>query len=223
MPPKLRNAPRLASRLGGLAAAAVLGAAMVAGCAAASSPAAPAASGPIVLATLDPALIPSRPPTPSHSPSPRPTPTPRPSATPAPEKTAIEKLKIGSPYTLVYNPANTALSANFTFDMGGISVKERVSGREIHQRGTLVGLAYVLEIDGVPMNNAAFEGAARGGAASSGGKLTYGTVLGHKVAYVVAKTASFGLFLDRDHLVMVGAQSLAVTKTLLQSVIKANT
>jgi hypothetical protein len=221
MPPKLRNAPRLAPRLAGLAAAAVL----IAGCASSSSPAAPAASGPVVLATLDPALIPSRPPLPSHSPSSRPTPSPTPRATPtpAPAKTAIEKLKIGSPYTLVYNPANAALSANLTFNIGGLTVKETISGREVRQRGTLVGLAYVVEVSGVPMNDAALQGAARGAAATSGGKVSYGTVLGHKVAYVVAKTASFAMFLDRDHMVMVGAASLALTKTLLQSLIKANT
>jgi hypothetical protein len=224
MPPKLRNAHRLAPRLAGLAAAAVLVATLVAGCASASNQP-PAASGPIVLATLDPALIPSRPPIPSHSPSsrPRPSATPRATPTPAPAKTAIEKLKIGSPYTLVYNPANPALSASLTINIGGLTVKETISGREVRQRGTLVGLAYVVEASGVPMNDAALQGAARGAAATSGGKVSYGTVLGHKVAYVVAKTASFAMFLDGDHLVMVGAASLAVTKTLLQSVIKANT
>src|SRR5262249_8406656 len=160
-----------------------------------------------------------------HSPTPRPSakPTPTPRPTTAPPKTAIEKLKIGSPYTLVNNPANPALSASLTINIGGLSVKETISGREVRQRGTLVGLAYILEIDGVPMNEAAFEGAARGGAASSNGKLTYGTVLGHKVAYVAAKTSSAAMFLDGDHLVMVVAPTMAVTKTLLQSLIKANT
>jgi len=214
MPPKLRNAPRLA----GLAAAVVL----VVGCAA-SSP--PAASGPVALATLDPALLATRPPGASHSPKPRPSSTPRPSLTPtpAPAKTAIEKLKIGSPYTLVYNPANRALSATITLQIAGLSLKEVISGREVRQRDTLVGVAYILEIEGYPMNEAAFEQVARGSALSSGGKLTYGTVLGHKVAYVVTKANSAAMFLDRDHVVMVLSPTLAVTKMLLQSLIKANT
>jgi len=216
MSPNRRNA----SRLAGLAAVAV--ALLVVGCAAASSPQAP--SGPVVLATLDPALIPSRPPVPSHSPSPRPTvtPQPTPSPTPAAPKTAIEKLKIGSPYTLVDNPANPALTLSLTIDVAGRSVKESIDGREVRQRGTLIGLAYTLSIEGYPMNEAGFEAAARGGAASSAGQLIYGTVLGHRVAYVAAKTTSAAMFLAGDHLVMVVAPSMATTKTLLQSLIKAN-
>jgi hypothetical protein len=97
-----------------------------------------------------------------------------------------------------------------------------MSGREIHQRAKLVGLAYVIEFTGIPMNDAAFEGGARGAAANTGGKLTYGKVLGHKVAYVVTKSASFALYLHDDAIVMVGAQTLSLTKTLLTSVIKAN-
>ena len=97
-----------------------------------------------------------------------------------------------------------------------------MSGREIHQRGKPVGLLYVLELTGVPMSDAVFQGGARGAAANSGGKLTYGTVLGHKVAYVVTKTASFAMFLRDDVIVMVGAQTLAQTKALLSAVLKSN-
>jgi hypothetical protein len=106
--------------------------------------------------------------------------------------------------------------------MGAIAVTETLSGLEIRQRGKTVGLAYVLELDGVPMSNAVFEGGARGAAANSGGKLTYGKVLGKKVAYVATKQASFAMYLHGDVIVMIGAGTLSLTKTLLTSVIKAN-
>jgi hypothetical protein len=214
MPPNRRNAPRLAM----VAAVALLAAA---GCTA-STP--PAASGPIVLATLDPALIPSRPPVPSHSPTPRPSarPTPTPRPTTAPPKTAIDKLKIGSPYTLVYNRANPALNATITIQMAGLNLKETINGREIRQRGNLVGFAFVVEIEGYPLTEAALEQVARGSQVTSGGKLSYGTVLGHKVAYIVSSAHSDAMYIAGDHVVLVASKTLPVTKTLLQSVIKAN-
>ena len=61
-----------------------------------------------------------------------------------------------------------------------------------------------------------------GAARNTGGKLTYGKVLGHKVAYVVAKGASFALYLHDDTMVMVGSATLGTTKALLTAVIKAN-
>jgi hypothetical protein len=141
---------------------------------------------------------------------------------PSSSPSLIDTLKIGSPYTLVFNPANPALSADFSFNMGSVTVTEAMRGREIHQRGKAVGYAYSLEITGVPMNDAVFEGGARGAAANTNGKLTFGTVLGHRVAYVVAKGATFALYLHHDVMVMVGSETLSLTKTLLTSVIKAN-
>jgi hypothetical protein len=222
MPPTLRNAHRLAR----VAAIALL----VAGCSSAASPAAPAASGPLVLATLDPALLPSQTPIPSRSPSPPPSPTPSPTPAPseivlptqAPSTGAIDKLKIGSPYTLVYNPADKALNISFSVQVGGLTVTETMSGREIHQRGNAIGLVYVVELNGVPMNEQVFEAGARGAAANTSGKLTYGTVLGHKVAYIVAKAGAFAMYLRGENIIMVGADGLPLTKTLLQSLITAN-
>ena len=218
--------PTPRSRLVSLAAAALLAASalLAAGCAAGATTSNPAPT-PVVLATLDPALIPSRAPLPSRAPTPTPKPTPKPTPTPAPTaapKTAIEKLKIGSPYRLVDNPANQALHANINLQMGSVTVTEKMTGREIYQGTTPVGLAYVLEITGVPMTEAVFEGGARGAAANTGGKLTYATVLGHKVAYVSAPTAGFALFLHDNNIVMVGAQTLPLTKTLLTALLKAN-
>jgi hypothetical protein len=209
MPSKLRSGSRVAT----CAAALLL---VIVGCgggaAVDSSPSSPAIA---VRSTPTPTRKPSFSPVPSQSPSP-------PIPTLAPPVSAIETLKIGSPYVFVFNPANTALSANFSFQMGSINVTETMSGREIHQRGKIVGLAYVIEFTGIPMSDAAFEGGARGAAANTGGKLTYGKVLGHRVAYVVTRSASFALYRHVDAIVMVGAQTLSLTKTLLTSVIKAN-
>lgn len=211
MPPTLRSGSRVAT----CAAALLLVAAGCTGGAAVDS--SPSSSVTAVRsATPTPTRKPTFSPVPSHSPSLPPSPTPAPTAG------LIDTLKIGSPYVFVFNPANSALSANLSFQMGSINVTETMSGREIHQRGKIVGLAYVIEITGIPMNEAAFEGGARGAAANTGGKLTYSTVLGHKVAWVVAKAASFGIYLHDDVMVMVGAQTLTLTKTLLASVLKAN-
>jgi hypothetical protein len=196
MPPTFRSGSRVAT----CAAALLLIAAGCSGGAAVdSSPSSsPTAARP---ATPTPTRKPTFSPVPSQSPSP-------PIPTPAPSASAIETLKIGSPYVLVFNPANTALSATFSFQMASVNVTETMSGREIHQRAKLVGLAYVIEFIGIPMNDAAFEGGARGAAANTGGKVT--------------KSASFALYLHDDAIVMVGAQTLSLTKTLLTSVIKAN-
>jgi hypothetical protein len=205
---------RSASRVATCAIALLL----IAGCGGAtavvSSPSSPttAASTPVPTPTRRP----------SASPVPSQPPSQAPSATPAASGSLIDTLKIGSPYTLVYNPANPALSADFSFKMGSITVTEAMRGREIHQRGKPIGFAFSLEITGIPMNDAAFEGGARGAATNTNGKLTYGKVLGHKVAYVVAKTASFALYLQDGTMVMVAADTLSLTKTLLTSVIKAN-
>jgi hypothetical protein len=210
MPPHLRHRSRVAT----CAAALML---IAAGCTGgAADVSSPSSASAVPYATPTPTRIPTRSPVPSHSPSLPPSPTP------APPASAIDALKIGSPYKLVFNPANTALSANFSFQMGSVNVTETMSGREIHQRGKAVGLAYVLEFTGIPMSDAVFEGGARGAAANTNGKLTYGKVLGHKVAYVVTKPASFAMYLHGDVIVMVGAETLSLTKTLLTSVIKAN-
>jgi hypothetical protein len=211
MPFHLRHRSRVATCA---AALLLIAAGCTGGAANVSSPSASAT--PVRSATPTPSHIPTRSPSPSHSPS------QAPSLTPAPATSAIDALKIGSPYKLVFNPANTALSASFSFQMGAVSVTETMSGREIHQRGKAIGLAYVLEFTGIPMSDAVFEGGARGAAANTNGKLTYGTVLGHRVAYVVTKPASFARYLHGDVIVMVGAETLSLTKTLLTSVIKAN-
>ena len=209
MPPNLRNGSRLAA----FAAAALF---LTAGC----SGGAAVASNPAPSATIRPAAT-TRP-TPTRSPSPSPTPSPKPSATPEPAARAVDALKIGSPYALVSMPANPALDASFNFQMGSMAVNETMSGLEIRQHGKTVGLVYALELIGVPMSDAVFEGGARGAAANTGGKLTYGTVLGKKVAYIATKQASFAMYLHRDVIVMVGAETMSLTKTLLTSVIKAN-
>lgn len=209
MPPALRHGSRIAT----CAAALVIVAGCGGGAAVVSSPSSSATTA--RAATPTPTRIPTASPVPSLSPSPL-------VPTPAPSLSLIDTLKIGSPYTLVFNPANPALKADFSFQMGAVTVTEAMRGREIHQRGKAIGFAFSLEITGIPMSDAAFEGGARGAASNTGGKLTYSKVLGHKVAYVVAKAASFALFLHHDVMVMVGSDSLSLTKTLLTSVIKAN-
>ena len=212
MPSEFRPASRVAT-----CAIALL---LIAGCgggtAIVSSPSSPTTA----LSTATPPPTPTR--RPSASPVPSQSPSQAPSTSPAASGSLIDTLKIGAPYTLVYNLANPALSADFSFKMGSTTVTEAMRGREIHQRGKPIGFAFSLEITGIPMSDAVFEGGARGAAANTNGKLTYGKVLGHKVAYVVAETASFALYLHHGTMVMVAADTLSLTRTLLTSIIKAN-
>jgi hypothetical protein len=210
MPRHLRHGSRITMLAAGLLL-------ITAGCTGGTA----AVAGPSPSATAVPSATP-RPSVPTRSAVPSHSASPSPSASLAPAGGPIAVLEIGAPYTLVFNPANPALHADFSFQMGSISVTETMNGREIHQRGKAIGLAYVLELTGVPMSDAVFEGGARGAAANTGGKLSYGKVLGHKVAYIVTKPASFAMYRDGDVIVMVGAQTLSLTKTLVTSVIKAN-
>ena len=110
MPPHLRNGSRVAT----LAAATLLIAAgCTGGAAVASSPSRSEAARPVATAT--PSAKPSA--TPTQSPTASRAPSARPSPSPVPPITAIDTLTIGSPYALVFNPANAALSASFNFQM----------------------------------------------------------------------------------------------------------
>jgi hypothetical protein len=172
---------RTGSRLTMFAAAVLIAAGCTGGSAAVSSPS-PAATA-VASASPKPAS-PKLSPVPSSPPSAPPSPTLAPAAA-----NAIAKLKIGAPYALVANPANAALSASFRMQVGSINVTETMTGREIHQGDKTVGLAYVLEFTGITMSDKVFEGGTRGAAGTTGGKLTYGKVLGHNVAYIVTKPA----------------------------------
>ncbi len=201
-----------------------------------SSPAGTSApSGPVAGVTAA-----SLPATPSGTPVPAPTATPVPTATPDPAATAnpapsaetttvpspapdaAAGLRIAAPFELVDNPADAALQATFTFQVGGTTVEATMSGREIHRLGVVVGVAYAMRIDGVTWNKATFERAARGGANNVDGKLTYARIRGHRVALIKAASGSVALYrLGRD-LVMVAGLSMAATKELMTAIIKAN-
>ena len=163
---------------------------------------------------------------PTARPTPRPTPrrTAVPSPTPDPSVApdVAAGLKIGSPYELVANPGNQSLSASIAVDIAGKHVTETISGREIHSRGSLLGTALVLRLDGVAMSKEVFEGGARGAAANVDGTLEYTTIAGTRVAMVRAKAGTIGLFRWHDDIVMVVGKDAADTKPLLTSVIKAN-
>jgi hypothetical protein len=163
---------------------------------------------------------------PTARPTPRPTPrrTAIPSPTPEPSVApdVAAGLKIASPYKLVANPANKSLSASIAVDIAGKHVTETISGREIHNRGSLLGTALVLRLDGVAMSKEVFEGGARGAAANVDGTLEYTTIAGTRVAIVRAKAGTIGLFRWNDDIVMVVGEDAADTKPLLTSVIKAN-
>ena len=180
------------------------------------------AAAPSPSATVAPTATPR--PTVRPTARPTPTPSPRPSvASPTPVATdAAAALKIAAPYTLTANASNRQMSGNVAFDIGSVHLTETISGREIRTGGKLVGMALVLRIAGVPMSDAVFEGGAKGAANQTGGKLSYTTVLGTRVALVAAPSVTAALYRLHDDIVMVIGLKAADTKTLLAAVIKAN-
>jgi hypothetical protein len=114
----------------------------------------PATPGP--LATLY--ITPTAAPTPTQRPTapPAATPSPVPDASPTPEPKSgadlASDLRIGLPYKLAANRGNKALTASFTFDYAGTHVEVAMNGREIWLGGDLVGIALVMEMSGIEMN-----------------------------------------------------------------------
>lgn len=194
-----------------LAALTVLG-----GCSSATEP---ATQGPLASLYFPPTAEPTRTPRPSPSPKPTPSPTPVASPTPEPEEDLAADLRIGAPYKLVANDANAALKGSFTFDVGGVHVEAVMNGREITLDGELVGVAIVMLMRGVPMNDDVFEAAAQ---SSANGRTTFSTILGERVAFVTNSQTTVGMYLLHGRMVMVGGVSGDDTKALLTSVIKAN-
>jgi hypothetical protein len=142
--------------------------------------------------------------------------------TPAPGADTASALRIGAPYKLVRNDANVALTASFAFDVAGQHIEATMNGREIRRDGALAGIALVMKFSGLTMTRDVFDGAARGAANNSGGKLSFTTILGNRVAFITATQFTFGLYRLDDSIVMIGARKTSDTKTLLTSVIKAN-
>ena len=148
------RSPRLVA---GALAVAVIVAACGGGTAAIASP------SPSETAVPTPTARPTARPTPRPIPSPIRLATPKPTTpkpTPAPPAEAAATLKIGAPYRLVANRANLALTGSVTLDIAGQHIEERISGREIWQGTKMVGLALVLEFDGVKMTPAIYDAGA---------------------------------------------------------------
>lgn len=160
-------------------------------------------------------------PTPSPKPTPKPTARPTPSPTPSPAPDAAAAIRIGTPYTLVPNPLNPALSGTFTMDMAGIKVVSTLSGREIMLDDQLVGMVSVIVYDGLDVNDEMFEGAANGAAANVAGKVSYTTILKQRVAVVTAPEATAAVVVIEDMIVLVIGLDADDTLPFVTSILKA--
>jgi hypothetical protein len=213
--PVIHPAAAASSRL----AASLLGAILLVGACSAGGP--PAADP-----TPTPAATPkiTFPPRPTALPTATPAPTPV--AQPTPAAPAVDDLasglKIGKPYRLVDNPANKALTGSFQLDVAGQHIEAAMNGREVWNSSSLIGAAIVMRFTGHPVTTPMFEGAARGGAANVGGKVSYATVLGTRVAYITSSQATAGMYVLHGSIVMVAGTTSANTKAVLASIIKAN-
>ncbi len=169
---------------------------------------------------------PSAMPTPTLTPTPAPTPAATPTATPDPTATPVPDiaggLQIGSPFELVDNPADPTLQASFTIDIAGVHLEATMRGREVTRRGVVVGYAFVEVIDGLPWTKETFDIAAQGGARNVGGKLTFMKIAGKRVGLIKSSYGAYAMYRLGDSIVLVGAETVALAKTLVSSVIKAN-
>jgi hypothetical protein len=188
-----------------LLAAALVALVIVAACGSGPSPVAkPTASPAAVIASTAP--LPSAASNPSASPD------------------AAAAVNIGTPYLLVDNPRNKVLTESFAFrfDVAGQHVESTMSGREIRQDSTLVGLVLVMNFGGLKMTKGVFDAAANATATNSGGKVAFTTILGKRVAFVTTKDSTFGMYGLGDAILMVGGPTGTDARTLLTSVITAN-
>lgn len=204
------------SSLGVVAVMAVAFAACDGGTAVAPSPTLSPTPAPI--ATAKPTPLPT--PTPTAIPTPTPEPTASPSPTPEPE--AVANVKIGDPYSLVANPKNKELSGSITIEVSGLTITELISGREIMKGDTKAGTLLVLDLVGLPVNQAALEAGATGMANRSGGTLTWKTILGWQVAIITGPTATTALLRLHNNLVAVIGEKPSQTVPLVTSVVEAN-
>lgn len=197
-------------------AAALTALLVLGGCSSAAEPATP---GPLASLYFPPTAEPTRTARPTPSPKPTPSPTPVASPTPEPDEDLAADLRIAPPYELAANSRNTALKGSFTFDVAGVHVEAVINGREILLDRELVGVALVMNMRGIPMNDEVFEAAAKSGA---NGRATFSTILRHRVAFFTNSQTTIGMYLLHGYIVMVGGKSGADTEALLTAVIKAN-
>ncbi|MEA2546413.1 MAG: hypothetical protein QOI09_1686, partial [Chloroflexota bacterium] len=155
---------------------------------------------------------------------PLPSPSSSAAGNPSASPDAAAAVLIGTPYLLVDNPKNKVLTESFAFrfDVAGQLVESTMSGREIRQDSTLVGLVLVMNFGGLKMTDDVFDAAANATATNSGGKVAFTTILGKRVAFVTTKDSTFGMYGLGDAIVMVGGPTGTDARTLLTSVITAN-
>lgn len=213
----VRCMPTSAARPRRLPAAALAALLVLGGCTVGAEP---ATQGP--LATLDipatPTPLPTQRPTPSPVATPSPTPVESPSPEPEPESDLAADLRIDLPYKLAENRGNRALTASFTFDYAGTHVEVAMSGREIWLQGDLVGIALVMEMSGIEMNEEVFEAAANSGSS----RVTFSTIRGETVAFADNGQRTIGMYVLKGRIVMVSGEDADATKELLTSIITAN-
>jgi hypothetical protein len=210
--------PIPAGRRRRLPAAALAALLVLGGCTVGAEPATP---GP--LATLDIPATPTPLPTERPTPSPVATPSPTPLASPSPEEPESDlasDLRIKLPYKLVANGRNGALKASFSVDMAGTHIEAVMDGREIWLGGQLVGVAFVMEMRGIDMNEEVFDAAAR---TSGNGRVTFSMINGERVAWVETAQATVGMYVLNGRIVMVaGAKDDDMLLETLIHIISAN-
>jgi hypothetical protein len=202
-----------------------LGAVLVAtGCGTSTgTPSAAPSTAATVAATPSPVATPSPTPSPTPVPTAAPTPTAQPSAEPSEAPDVALGIRIGAPYSLVADAQSAMYSGSLAFDIGGQHIVGWFSGRTIVRDGTQVGVLMAIQYDTLDVvTPQMLEGAARGSMATTGGKLTWTRIRGHKVGVITSGSATAAIYAKGPQIILVVGTRAKDTKPLMTSVIKAN-
>jgi len=111
---------------------------------------------------------------------------------------------------------------DLNLSVAGMTVVEHMAGRQVLKNGRSAGYAFVLTFDGMDIAAVPFETMAKGSATSTGGKLSWATIGGQRVALIDAPAAKAAMYRLRDEVVMVAGTTMADSKAIVAAVIKAN-
>jgi hypothetical protein len=106
--------------------------------------------------------------------------------------------------------------------IAGKTIVEHMAGRQVLKAGMPYGYAFVLTFDGLDIATIPFDTMAKGSAKSTGGKLSWTTIGGQRVALIDAVSAKAAMYRLGDEVVMVAGTTMKASKAIVAAVIKAN-
>jgi hypothetical protein len=165
-------------------------------------------------------------PSPSLAPtaSPSPSPSPSPSASAAAAADPAVGLKIGAPYAL--SPLDPMLEASFrqqfTASAGAFGSLIGIGGRNVSEKGVLVGYILVIGFPPGVMSDAAYNAMVSGLASSTQVTLKTTTISGVTVSSGSSAAAGLSVFRDGDNVVVTLTPTAAGLTAITTALVTAN-